>query len=311
MRNTTNQPFHLNLLRSLNLRPGKPIAGSDVDDTCMYAMPNWRPDQTHDGVDYMLLCGELVPLNKGFKPCGDTLVNLRRAFGSHREEDGQLWGQIWDQRCKNPATPKDRLTFERHLKLQFEDIVGRRPPARHQIGGHRLTIEQAVEFAIKTMMPMPGFVDFLANTHDKLDFVFITNGADAIAQPVLNHFFGSVLGGKVNVVANLLENGVFRGLHGDVGVAKGEVVLSLENVQFFFGDSKGGDGPGAKAVWDDGGHVFAFGHDGESSLADYCSSHFGSTRWSYLDDYHTATAIVLRHLALVQQRKDLGDQAAG
>jgi hypothetical protein len=270
--NIDSQPVYIAEL------PGT-VAAADVDDTCLEARPDWQPDQTVDDVSFVVLCGQLVALNPGFKPCGDTLVNLREAFGSYNES-GELWGRIWDRNCK--------------------DVL------------KRLTIEQCVEFAIKTMRPMNGFVNFLADIRNRLTFVFVTNGADAIARPVLNHFFGSVLG-EVIVHANLLQNGVFRGLHGDVGVAKGEVVLSLGDVQFFFGDSRGGDGPGAKAVWESGGHVFALGHDGESSLADYCRNHFGNRRWSYLEDYqHGATAIVLRHLALVQQRKDPAtDQAAG
>jgi hypothetical protein len=262
------------------------VGAADVDDTCLEANPDWRPDQSVDDNHFVMLCGKLVALNKGFKPTGDTLINLRNAFGSYRTPE-QLWGAHWDYQCK----VTHELTFEAHLKLQFEDVL------------QRITVEQAVEFAIKTMRPMRGFMTFLADIRDRLSFfVFVTNGADAIAQPVLNHFFGSILG-NVIVHANLLQNGVFRGLHGDVGVAKGEVILSLGDVQFFWGDSKGGDGPGAEAVWRAGGHVFALGHDGDSSLADYCRSHFGDERWTYLDHYEGAAAIVHKHLAFVQQRK--------
>jgi hypothetical protein len=269
-----NHPQHIKPLAGT-------VAGLDVDDTCLEENPDWQPDQIIDDVSYVTLRGTPVALNPEFKPCGDTLINLRRAFGSYRDRTtGELWGQYWDYQCKVTGD----LTFEEHLKLQFEDVL------------KRITLEQAIEFVIRTTRPKKGFPEFLTSTKDLLTFAFITNGADAIALPVLTHFFGNVLD-ELHVYANYLEDGAFMGRHGSIGIAKGEVALSLGDVLFFFGDSKGGDGPGAEAVHRSGGWIFTLGHDGESSLADYCRENFGDQRWCHLEDYRDAVPIVLQLLA--------------
>jgi len=256
-------------------------AAADVDDTVLEANPDFSPDFVSGGVRYVFLKGRLVALNPEFRTTGDTLVNLREAFGS-LQDDGEPWGRLWDRQCKLTGV----LTFERHLELQFLDAL------------QRITIEEAIEFAARTMRPMKGSIEFLGGLKARsITTAFVTNGADAIAGPVLKQFFGSVLD-DIPVYANVLRDGIFHGLHGSVGVAKGEVVQSLGNVRFFLGDSKGGDGPGAQAVWDAGGYVFALGHNGPSSLQDYCRNHFGSERWCHLGDYTNALEIVDRHLAM-------------
>jgi hypothetical protein len=264
-------------------------AGADVDDTALEANPDFKPDYISDGISFVYLCGQPVALNPEFVPTGDICINLREAVGTRDTITGEPFGRMWDRECK----VHKRLSFAAHLKLQFEDVL------------QHITLEQAVELAILTVRPKPGAVKFMAGLVERgVTMVFITNGADAISGPVLKHFFGKVLG-KIHLYANILRDGKFRGLYGEVGVAKGEVVLRLRNVQFFLGDSHGGDGPGAQAVWNDGGYVFAVGHDGESSLNEYCVENFGKERWSFLVDYTNALDLVDQQLARLGARQTI------
>jgi hypothetical protein len=254
-------------------------AAADVDDTVLEKNPNFGPDFLEGGIAYVELQGRPIALNPGFVPTGDTLVNLREAFGT-LQDNGEPWGRFWDHQCKRTR----EISFEHHLKLQFEDVL------------QSITIEEAIEFAIRTMQPMCCSAEFFAGLQERnISVAFVTNGADIIAGPVLKHFFGSVLDGFTLHANYLRRDGIFLGANGSVGVAKDLVVKSLGNVQFFLGDSKGGDGPGAQAVYDRGGFVFAFGHNG---LSAYCQDHFQPDRWCHLENYTGALAIVDRHLSL-------------
>jgi FMN phosphatase YigB (HAD superfamily) len=263
-------------------------AAADVDDTVLEADLDFRPDFTREGISYVYLRGVAVPLNPGFIPTGDICVNLREAVGTLDRITREPLGRVWDRECKI----EKRLTFEEHLRLQFEDVL------------QRITVEQAIDLAIKTVRPKQGVIGFMKGLREReITMVFITNGADAISAGVLRHYFGKVLG-QIHLVANVLRDGKFHGLHGEVGVAKGEVVLRLGNVKFFLGDSHGGDGPGAQAVWNAGGYVFAVGHDGESSLFEYCRENFENERWTFLTDYDDALPLVDNHLALLERASD-------
>jgi FMN phosphatase YigB (HAD superfamily) len=271
----------------VHMPPGMKSA-ADVDDTVLEMNPDFQPNFTREGVQYVYLCGKAVALNPGFAPSGDICVNLREAVGTLDTQTKEPLGRAWDHQCKVTR----ELTFEEHLRLQFEDVLA------------HISVEQAVELAIRTVRPKAGVIEFLKGLRQRdINMVFITNGADAISGPVLRHYFEKTLG-KIYLVANKLRDGKFSGLHGIVGVAKGEVVLRLGNVRFFFGDSHGGDGPGAQAVWEAGGYVFAVGHDGEKSLFEYCRQNFGDERWRYLPDYEEALPIVDGHLALLERASD-------
>jgi hypothetical protein len=261
----------------------------DVDDTVLEANPDFHPDYTQAGVRYVLLGGMAEALNPEFVQTGDTLVNLREAFGSRDPNTGEPLGRLWDRQCKLTG----KLTFEEHLRRQFEDVLG------------RISVEQAIEFACRVMRPKKNVIPFLQGLHERgIVPIFVTNGADAIALPVLMHFFGNTIA-NIRCYANVLQDGKFRGLHGKCGVAKGELVLRLHNVRFFFGDSHGGDGPGAQAVWEAGGHVFALGHDGPGSLHAYCQKYFGNERWTFLPDYSDALNIVDAYLLAEESAKGI------
>jgi FMN phosphatase YigB (HAD superfamily) len=280
MKKTDHRPaFHIAELDSIT-------AVFDIDDTVFDPNEDFEPDYINDGTSYVILDGTPVQLNPLFrKPTGDNIVNAREAFGP-LDENGTPLGRRWDRLCKVDG----KMSFEEHLKRQIEEVL------------ERITLEQWIEFCIKTLVPKRGVLQFMSGLRERgVAVVFVTNGADTIATAVLRHFFDAVLE-KLIVYANLLRNGVFSGAHGSVGIAKGEVVLSLGRVQFFFGDSKGGDGPGAKAVWDAGGFVFSLGHDGSSSLMDYCRHHFGDTRWQHLNDYTEAEATVHEHLTRINKQ---------
>jgi hypothetical protein len=253
------------------------IAGFDIDDTSLEQNPNFTADGEKDGRQFVVLCGSEVFINDTFKPSGDTLVNLREAFGSTDPATGELWGRIWDNQCKLSG----ELTFEEHLRLQFEDVF------------RAISLEQAIEFAKLTLKPKKGFANFLKFLQSKgVTPVFITNGADLIAEPVIKHFFADVLNQlpQPTIYANKLIGDQLKGLHGSVGLAKGEVVKGLGDVLFFFGDSGGGDGPGAQAVHDAGGHVFTLGGKGPSSLFAFSSKNLNTGQWTHLNDYETVPA---------------------
>jgi len=253
------------------------FAGFDIDDTSLELNPNFKPDGTKDGHRFVTLCGIDMPINDSFTPTGDTLVNLREAFGSTNPATGELWGRIWDRQCKDTG----ELTFEEHLRLQFEDVL------------RVLTLPQAIEFATRTLTPKKGFANFLKFLQENgVTPVFITNGVDLIAGPVIQHFFADVLPNAI-IYANLLNGDQLTGLHGSVGVAKGVVVEEIGDVLFFFGDSGGGDGPGAKAVHDRGGHVFTLSFKGPSSLFALAGKSFKPGQWTHLDDYETAPAQIV------------------
>jgi hypothetical protein len=254
-----------------------PLAGFDIDDTSLELNPTFSADGEKDGRKFVILCGKEVFINDTFKPTGDTLVNLREAFGSTDPVSGQLWGRIWDNQCKNTG----ELTFEEHLRLQFEDVF------------RAISLEQAIEFAKRTLEPKKGFANFLKFLlANGITPVFITNGVDLIAQPVIMHFFADILPEPV-IYANKLNGDQLTGLHGSVGVAKGEVVKEIGDVLFFFGDSGGGDGPGAQAVHDRGGHVFTLSFKTPSSLFAYASKNLTTGQWTHLEDYETVPARVV------------------
>jgi hypothetical protein len=271
--------------------PTVPKFALDVDGTVFESNSAFRPDEVRYGVRYVALDGVLVPLNPLFETTDDTLINLGDAFGSRQPGSVEPMRRLWDRQCKFPSEfPREqRLTFERHLKLQFEDVLS------------HISLKQAIEFAIRTLQPKKGILNFFRLFRTALQFAFITNGGDAITDAVLQHFFGQVLDNAFLVYANRLTDGIFEGLHGDVGVAKDRVVLELENVACFAGDSKYGDGPGAQAVWNAGGYVFCLGDDGPNSLTDYCRHHFGSVRWFPIKDYAAIIAIVNMQLSAEQQ----------
>jgi hypothetical protein len=251
-------------------------SGHDIDDTSLEKNTDFKPDFIRDGHAFVILCGSEVQLNDTFIASGDTLVNLREAFGSVHPETNELWGRIWDRQCK--ATKE--LTFEEHIRLQFEDAF------------KRVSVEQAIEFAQRTLRPKKGFSAFLVFLQASgVTPIFITNGADLIAEQVMKHFFGDVLPAPV-IHANKLVGDQVLGLHGSVGVAKDQVVNELGNVLFFFGDSRSGDGPGAKAVHDRGGHVFSLSGKEAGSLYSLAVETFKNGSWTHLDDYVTADRVV-------------------
>jgi phosphoserine phosphatase len=251
-------------------------SGHDIDDTSLEKNPDFAPDFHRDGHAFVVLCGAEVRINDTFVPTGDTLVNLREAFGSVNPETGELWGRIWDRQCKDTK----ELTFEEHLRLQFEDAF------------KRVSVEQAIEFAQRTLRPKKGFSEFLTSLQESgVTPIFITNGADLIAGPVMQHFFHDVLPAPV-IHANKLVGDQLIGLHGSVGVAKDQVVRELGNVLFFFGDSRSGDGPGAKAVHDRGGHVFTLSGKGAGTLYSLADETFERNSWTHLDDYTNAASVV-------------------
>src|SRR5277367_465066 len=171
-------------------------AAADVDDTVLEANLDFRPDFINQGIPHVYLCGKAVPLNPGFIPTGDICVNLREAVGTLDTFTREPLGRLWDRECKQLK----RITFEEHLKLQFEDVL------------QHVTVEQAVQLAIKTVRPKQGVLKFLKGLRERnVTMVFITNGADAISGPVLRHYFEKVLG-EIHLVANILNDGKFHGL---------------------------------------------------------------------------------------------------
>ena len=265
------------MTKSLNI-----FSGHDIDDTTLEHNPDFKPDFYRDGHAFVLLCGAEVQINDTFVPTGDTLVNLREAFGSTNTATGELWGRIWDRQCKETK----ELTFEEHLRLQFEDAF------------KRVSVAQAIEFAQRTLCPKKGSVEFFTALQESgVTPIFITNGADLIAGPVMKHFYHDVLPSPV-IHANKLVGDQLIGLHGSVGVAKDKVVCDLGDVLFFFGDSRSGDGPGAKAVHDRGGHVFTLSGKGAGSLYSLANETFKQNSWTHLDDYLTASAVITSVLSL-------------
>jgi hypothetical protein len=252
------------------------FSGHDIDDTSLEENPDFKPDFLRDGHAFVILCGAEVQINDTFVPTGDTLVNLREAFGSVHPDTNELWGRIWDRQCKVTK----ELTFEEHIRLQFEDAF------------KRVSVAQAIEFAQRTLRPKKGFGAFLGFLQaNGVTPIFITNGADLIAERVMKHFFSDVLPNPV-IHANKLVGDQVLGLHGAVGVAKDQVVRELGNVLFFVGDSRSGDGPGAKAVHDRNGHVFSLSGKGTGSLYSLAVETFKNGSWTHLDDYVTADRIV-------------------
>lgn len=254
------------------------VAAFDIDDTSLEHNPDFKPDFTRDGHSFVVLCGKEVQLNDTFVPTGDTLVNLREAFGSADPASGELWGRIWDRQCKITK----EVTFEEHLRLQFEDVF------------KRITVAQAIEFAQRTLRPKVGFAQFLRDLQDlQVTPVFITNGVDKIADEVMKHFFGDILPEPI-IYANILVGDQLKGLSGSVGVAKNEVAEQLGDVICFFGDSRSGDGPGATMVHDRGGHVFTLTGKGQGSLYSLAVEKYDAARWTHLDDYVDVPIAVVR-----------------
>lgn len=253
------------------------VSAHDIDDTSLEHNPDFKPDHVQDGHSFAVLCGQPVQLNDTFVPTGDTLVNLREAFGSANPETGELWGRIWDRQCKETK----ELTFEEHLRLQFEDVF------------RRITVAQAIEFAQKTLRPKLGFAQFLRDLQSLgVTPVFVTNGVDVIAGPVMKHFFGDIMPEPI-IYANILVGDQLKGLSGSVGVAKNEVVDELGDVRFFFGDSGSGDGPGATAVHNRGGHVFTLTSKAKGSLYALAVAQYKAGQWTHLDNYvDVPTAVV-------------------
>lgn len=247
------------------MTPSFRAATFDIDGTILDRNPNFRfPPDGH-----LILDGQMVKINPTFVPTDDTLVNLREAVGSINPATGFPVGRDHDYQCR----VMHEISFAEHLRLQFEDVLD------------HISVDQCIELAALTMVPKPGARTLMRKlTRHNVVPVFATNGADLIAHSVLCRFFGDILG-TPSLVANKIVDGKFRELHGENGLDKDIVVRNLGNVVLFAGDSGRGDGPGAKATAELGGHVLAVGHQGPGSLYHYCQKNLPVGTWSALTSY--------------------------